>query len=386
MGKPSFMDVFEEHNLNVERLWKDFNSGKPERIPVQWSINYKVILLNYELNTLGYGFTDVFNNPEAMLRVTLEFEHWRRHNIWCDGEMGLPKQWNIAVGFQNIYESAWLGGEIFYSPEQVPDVKPFLRSKEDMEAFVKRGVPDPFSGFMAKVKGFYEYFLKKKDEGFTFRGVPLGNVGTPIGTDGPFTIAINITGGEVLKILYSDQEFAERFLWHIAECLIERMKAWHRFMKVSFPYEGFGFADDAIQLLSPKSYARFVLPLHKEIVRSFCVGRPGIHLCGAVEHHLETLRDELHIRSLDSGFPLNLSRARDILGEDVIIKGNLHILTLLQGSKREIEEETVRIIKSGVARGRRYIFGEGNNVAPNTPPENLNYAYEIVKRNGRYIE
>ncbi|MCX8170787.1 MAG: uroporphyrinogen decarboxylase family protein [Candidatus Bathyarchaeota archaeon] len=205
-----------------------------------------------------------------------------------------------------------------------------------------------------------------------------------MGTDGPFTVAVNITGGEILRLICYDKSFVEKFLWFINDAPIERMRAWHRLLGKSFPYEGFMFADDSIQLLSPKLYRSLVLPLHKEIVKTFCVGRPGIHLCGAVEQHLEDLKEELHIRFLDTGFPLSLERAREILGEDVTIRGNLNILTLLEGLKDKIREETLKIIGSGATRGRRFIFGEGNNVAPKTPPENLNYAYEIVRKYGEY--
>jgi uroporphyrinogen-III decarboxylase len=375
---------FEKHNEEVKRLWKDFEDGKPERIPVQWSMNYKMFVLNPSLNVGGYGFSDCFENPDVMLRAELEFEHWRRHNVWCDWEMGLPKKWDTGVHFQNVYESCWLGAPLHFAERQVPDAKPFLKTREEMKNFVAEGIPDPFAGFMAKVKKFHEYFQEKRNEGFTFKDVPLGNIDTPIGTDGPFTIAINITSGEIVKMLYKDPGFAENFLWFITNALTERMKAWHKFMGVSFPYKGFAFADDSIQLLSPKAYAKFVLPLHKKIVELFCTGRPGIHLCGAVEQHLEIMRDELHIRYLDTGFPLNLDRAREILGEDVVIRGNLHVATLYEGPKQKIEKETFRIITSSVTMGKRFIFGEGNNVAPNTPSENLNYAYKIAKRYGKY--
>ncbi|MBS7625182.1 hypothetical protein KEJ29_06370 [Candidatus Bathyarchaeota archaeon] len=377
-------EIFEEHNADVKRLWKEFAEGRPHRIPVLWSMNYKMILLDPSLNVWGYSFMDVFEKPDVMLRVILEFEYWKRHNVWCDWEMGLPDKWDIAVSFQNVYESAWLGAPIFYSSANVPDIRPFLRSKEDMRKFMERGIPDPFSGFMSRVKRFYEYFLERREEGFTFKGVPIGSVGAPIGTDGPFTIAVNITGGEIIKVLCSDPSFAEEFLWFITNAIIERMKSWHKLLGRSFPYEDFSFADDSIQLLSPNLYRRFVLPLHKEIVKTFCSGRPGIHLCGAIEQHLKILKEELNIRYIDTGFPLNLERAREILGEDVIIRGNLNIMTLLEGPKERIGKETLMIINSQVTRGRRFIFGEGNNVAPRTPPEHLNYAYEIVKKCGEY--
>ena len=90
-------EVFEEHNCKVKKLWREFESGKPYRIPVQWSMNYKMILLDPSLNVWNYRFADVFENPKVMLKVILEFEYWRRRRVWCDWEMGLPRKWDISV-------------------------------------------------------------------------------------------------------------------------------------------------------------------------------------------------------------------------------------------------------------------------------------------------
>ncbi|MBO3803674.1 MAG: hypothetical protein JTT11_07400, partial [Candidatus Brockarchaeota archaeon] len=87
-------------------------------------------------------------------------------------------------------------------------------------------------------------------------------------------------------------------------------------------------------------------------------------------------------KSLDSGFPLDLKKARDVLGDDVVIRGNLHVMTLLEGPREKIRSEALGILGSGVLKGKMFIFGEGNNVAPFTPVENMNYAYEVVREHG----
>jgi hypothetical protein len=370
----------------VLQLWKDFKLNRHKRIPVTWGMNDRMIMLNKELNIRNYTYEKIFNDPETMLQVELEFEYWRRHNVYADWEMGLPKEWALSVQFQNVYESAWFGAPLYFFSNSVPDISPFLKSEDDVEAFMKKGMPEPFSGFMARVRRFYEYFLKKKEEGYTYFGRPIGSISAPIGTDGPFTIATNITGGYVVKLLYLNRSLAEEFLWFITESIIERMKAWHRLLNVSFPYEGFGFADDSIQLLSPKAYREFVLPLHKKIVNTFCSGRPGIHLCGAVIQHLKTLKEELNISSIDTGFPIDLGKAREILGEDVVIQGGVKVTTLKEGSLSRIEEEVRSVLDSGVTKGKRFVFRDANNVAPNTPVKHLNFTYELVKRIGLYGE
>lgn len=377
---------FEQHNKTVLSLWKDFRANKHKRIPVSWGMNNRMIVLNKERNVKNYTYEKIFNDPETMLQVELEFEYWRRHNVYADWEMGLPEDWPLSVHFQNVSESAWFGAPLYFSTNSVPDIVPFLKNEDDISVFMKKGKPEPFSGFMARVKSFYEYFLKRKEEGYSYFGRPIGKISAPIGTDGPFTIATNITGGYVVKLLYLNRGLAEEFLWFITESIIERMKAWHRLLNISFPYEGFGFADDSIQLLSPKAYREFVLPLHKKIVNTFCSGRPGIHLCGAVIQHLKTLKEELNISSIDTGFPLDLGKAREILGEDVIIQGGVKVTTLEYGPLSKIEEEVRNILSSGVTKGKRFIFRDANNVTPNTSIEHLNFAYRLVGRIGLYEE
>jgi uroporphyrinogen-III decarboxylase len=77
--------------------------------------------------------------------------------------------------------------------------------------------------------------------------------------------------------------------------------------------------------------------------------------------------------------------AREILGEDVTIYGGVKVTTLRQGPVSRIEEETKGVLNSGVTRGKRFVFRDANNVAPDTPTEHLNYAYELVKELGTYV-
>ncbi|MEM1692236.1 MAG: hypothetical protein QXK45_06160, partial [Thermofilaceae archaeon] len=79
---------FEEHNRMVERLWRDFRENKHERVPVLWSMNDRMIVLHAKRNLRGFTYHQVYSDPEAMLQVQLEFERWRRLNVWADWEMG----------------------------------------------------------------------------------------------------------------------------------------------------------------------------------------------------------------------------------------------------------------------------------------------------------
>jgi uroporphyrinogen-III decarboxylase len=67
-----------------------------------------------------------------------------------------------------------------------------------------------------------------------------------------------------------------------------------------------------------------------------------------------------------------------------MLHGNLHPMVLRDGPVSLIRQKTAAILGSGVMEGGRYVFGEGNNVAPGTPVEHFQAAYETVKAVGAY--
>jgi uroporphyrinogen decarboxylase len=136
-------------------------------------------------------------------------------------------------------------------------------------------------------------------------------------------------------------------------------------------------------LLSEAQYREFVLPHHKRLVETFSKSGPNsIHLCGSVARLLPLLQREFNIQDFDLGFPVDLGQLRRDLGPGALLRGNLHPRILRDGPISLIEQETERILKSGVMAGGRFVFCEGNNVAPMTPTEHMRAAYEMVKAVG----
>lgn len=59
-------------------------------------------------------------------------------------------------------------------------------------------------------------------------------------------------------------------------------------------------------------------------------------------------------------------------------------MVLRYGTPAQVRQETLRILRSGVMEGGKFILREGNNLAPGTPLENLHAMYETAKEAGRY--
>jgi len=375
-----------EHNEEVAKLWRDFEAGRPERVPVVWNFNTRFYLLTPWLNHQGYSFKDYFENPAVQWEVQLAVRKWIRENVPMDQPWGLPEQWDgVRPDFQNIYEAAWLGCRIEYRGGEVPDTWPLL--KEDKGKLASLSIPDPIrGGLMGRALEYREYFEERR-RSEEFCGRPVGPPSlSGGGTDGPFTVACNLRGATELCLdLYEDPRFVRELLHFITEATIRRIHTVGRFNGVTYPQQGWGFADDSIQLLSVKQYCEFVLPYHRRLLGEFSQGGPNsIHLCGDVQRHLPVLQRELNIQDFDLGFPVDLGQVRRELGPGALLHGNLHPRVLADGPMSLIKEQTAGIMNSGVKEGRRFVFCEGNNVAPCTPVEHFEAAYEAARRDGTH--
>ena len=160
---------FRAHNEEVKRIWRTFYSGRPERMPMILGVNPRYLLLDPRYNPKGITFEQYFTDPEIMFHVQLEFQDFVRHHMWADQEMGVPEEgWSITVDFQNVYESAWLGAPVLYREGNCPACAPLLDDDRKHLLFEK-GVPDPFSGLMAKAREYTERFNAIREKGFVYK-------------------------------------------------------------------------------------------------------------------------------------------------------------------------------------------------------------------------
>ncbi|NIM04711.1 MAG: hypothetical protein GTO55_02120 [Armatimonadetes bacterium] len=370
----------------VAKLWDDFKAGRPERVPVMFNLASRFYLLTPWLNDQGYSFQQYFEDPAVQWEVQLALKKWIRENIPQDMERGLPSEWpGLAADFQNVYEAAWLGCKVEFLEGEVPAALP--RLQEDKRGLASMNIPTPLKdGLDGRAVEFYEYFEARRAQE-EFAGRPVGPSSLyAVTTDGPFTTACNLRGAtEMCLDLYEDPKFARELLDFVTEAIIVRVKSVLDFNKTAYPMQEWCFADDCIELVSEAQYREFILPCHQRLLSVFSKGGPNsIHICGNVQRHLPILQKELNIQNFELGFSVNLGEARKVLGPRALLTGNLHPQILREGPVSLIKEKTAEIMNSGVKEGRRFIFCEGNNVAPGTPVEHMAAAYETALARGRH--
>ena len=152
---------YAKHNEEAREVWEAFHARKPIRVPVVVSTNPRMYLLNPELNRDGITFEDCWKDPDLMASVQMKSQHYVRHNILWDTEMGMPKDgWGLGVDTQNCYEAMWFGAEVHHRAGQTPVTRPMLNDDNKRMLFDK-GFPEPTGDWAWRT---YEYLSSRKDK------------------------------------------------------------------------------------------------------------------------------------------------------------------------------------------------------------------------------
>jgi MtaA/CmuA family methyltransferase len=133
-----------------------------------------------------------------------------------------------------------------------------------------------------------------------------------------------------------------------------------------------GMSDAAASMMSPAHYERFVFPAQLRVVEDIRTRRPEtivrLHMCGRTDDLLPVMR-RLPVDIWELDYPVDLARAREILGPDRIILGNVSTVgVMLTGTPEEVYAAAA---ECHATCGPRHIVGTGCEVPPETPPENL---------------
>ncbi|TYO99000.1 uroporphyrinogen decarboxylase [Geothermobacter ehrlichii] len=128
-------------------------------------------------------------------------------------------------------------------------------------------------------------------------------------------------------------------------------------------------------IVSPLDYEKFILPYTRKLIAGLDKSVPIIHFVKGAG----TMLDKVKLAGSDVvglDWHVNLGAARDILGADVAVQGNLDP-TVLYAPKEHIRTEVKRILDENAGRPG-HIFNLGHGILPTVAPEHAKYMVECV--------
>ena len=374
-------------NEEKQRVWDAYHDRKPVRVPLRFTTNQRLYILDPTLNTEGHSFADALAEPAVHLETMLAYQRYLRtdFNRYCDSPTGIPEEWEAPLNIQNVCDAGYFGAEVYCKPGQVPATDPIL-TEDTRESIFDIDIDHPLANPFVRHWTEFRDQMAQIAKGMTFEGRPVRvPAWVPAGTSGVVTTACDLRGTDFLIDLGDDGDYSDRLLDFLTEAAIKRRHAFWDHYGDEVDRSVISLADDSIAMLSPQMYVERVLPLHRRHYDAAGNDAPrSIHLCGDATHLFPIIHKELNVTSFDTGFPVDFAKLRAELGPDVEISGGVEVPLIMNGTADQVYERSKEILLSGIKEGGRFIFQEGNNLPPCAPVANLATMYEACREFGRY--
>lgn len=199
----------------------------------------------------------------------------------------------------------------------------------------------------------------------------------------PFTLACYMVEGkgskdfaQIKRLMYGAPELYGQLMDKVTEMdrlyLNAQIKAGAQAIQIFDTWGG---------IASPLDYERFILPYTKKLIDGLDRQNvPIIHFVKGSGTMLDVVRKAgSDVVGLD--WHVHLGAARDILGPDIAVQGNLDP-TVLYAPKAHIETEVQRILDENAGRPG-HIFNLGHGILPTVDPEHAKFMVECVHRLSR---
>jgi uroporphyrinogen decarboxylase len=194
----------------------------------------------------------------------------------------------------------------------------------------------------------------------------------------PFTLAsYMIEGGSsrnyllMKSFMYQQPEAWDRLMRHVADMTRDYLAA-----QIEAGAQVVQMFDSWVGALSPEDYRKYVLPHSARVLDGLAeYDVPRIHFGTNTATLLESMK-EADSEVLGVDWRLPIKKAREIIGPDFAVQGNLDPVLLM--APRDLLVERVQGILEQAAAGNGYIFNLGHGVLPPTPMDSVDAVIETV--------
>jgi uroporphyrinogen decarboxylase len=252
-------------------------------------------------------------------------------------------------------ETSAFGAHIEYVDEGVPRcLDHIVNSAEDV-----RNLPDPdvykCERTSDRIKGaaYFQRLLK-------------GSVPVSGWIEGPLAEACDLAGvTEMLMWLMTDPDLVNQLL---DKCMTTARKFAKAQIEAGCDLIGIG--DAICSQIDRDTYDLYVRQRHKELIEYIhaCGATVKLHICGDTTHLLESYR-ELDADIIDLDWQVDIDHARQVLGSQVVIGGNINPVLVQDKTEHEVFNLSKALVD--LYGHQKYLLAAGCEISVLTPHQNL---------------
>jgi len=292
-------------------IWKDSSeAAKKERWKALWALEdlprplwfvpaTPVLSVFGKFISQKKSVTGLFTDRDVQFGESMKFNRFfsLAQKVWSRDDFVPHLQPQMGVG---VFASA-LGCRVAFPPDQMPWTHFVIRAGEPAEKVYEIPSPGVRDGLLGEILDFAEYFDRKA--GYKFP-IAVTDVQGPIDTaylvwdSCDFMVAMYEHPREVHHLMRLCTDLLIRFIREMRSRVREFVPA--HFPPVYLP-DGMGLcvSEDALAVLSARTYEEFSLPYINELSEEF--GGILIHSCGNFQHQLGVLKKVRGLRGINFG-------------------------------------------------------------------------------------
>lgn len=336
-----------------------------DRVPVLFCL-----VPRYFAPIFGMRYSDLFKDVETQYYWQLQFAKYRIENIpedYCTAPILY-----VAPYFDNVPEASAFGAEIGWPEDGPPRAIPTIKTVEQMDRWP---MPEFDSGLWGKIIDWRRQMQNlARETSVTFNGEEgsVAVLGLDTGGLSPHMIAVDLVGPDFYWWMLEYPTACHTFLRRITQAL---MRAGEKYREGEpLPRGVYALAEDSAQVMSPELFKEFCLPYTTALYDKFGAGAKlgrGMHMCGNSTHLHRAMVEDARITSFDLfGYLVPPQVAAENLGGRMLLWGNINPMLMLQGSAQAVKAAALEALRWMAPCGG-FMLGDGANVCPGTPLENL---------------
>jgi hypothetical protein len=361
---------------NRQRMEARYRFAVTDRVPVGFCVVPRYFTPHFDI-----PYCEIFRDVETHYYWQLQFAKFRIERIpedmFCTG----PTLW-LYPFFDNVLDSDALGAEVIWPENETLQACPTIHSVEAMERFA---IPPPTAGLWGRMVEWCGRMQELAAETRVTIGGEEGRVGVgapSIGSLSPHMLAVDLVGVDFYWWLVEYPEACHRFLGKITDALLQAQEYFTRIWPR--PKGGMGLAEDSAQIMSLASFREFCVPYDRRLYEALAApgGDFGMHMCGDSTHLHPALVEDLPVTDFNIfGYLVPPRVAARNLGGKMRLWGNINPMLMKDGTADEVRAEA-RACLEALAPCGGLLLGDGANVCPGTPLENLAALTEAAEAYG----